>query len=735
MSAWREFLDAGSAALSARERARLARLFTEDCPFDLAGDELNLHYVMSLCIRVTCHRVIDGRLRLFTKKDEAGMLMKGGHIPLCGHPFTWFAVTAAREGRLGGAWAAADALADMLAARPRSAFLHALRGLALLPVRRYQDAIAEFTRALELGGRDARVLAWRGSAYVQLTDLTRARADLDAAVAGGAGPWALAWRAEVLWLAGRKDAARADLARALELAPGSAALHVLGARRGRESLLDRAEALAPRLLWVHALRGHIRQWSGDLAGAEASFKRMTEIHDHRWSYARLAGARLRRGDEAGAERAWRRGLRDEEDAKWVLGRLPPLVRCTLYSGAGEDCELGVQDVADLGKLLADRPRHGWARAVRASLIGHQLWKGEELRRASRDRRDPRLTALWAQELVYRAPDAALALLDDALRREPRNPWIRSLRARALWAKGKGREALAACARALDVYAMDLDANCLSGIVRLTGAKDARGVRRALAEMGAGLTIYANHPRVLLARREGHARLRRWRSALEDMAAAARDDASLTWADAASGPRDPARALRELERLTAALPEEAEGWAWRAKALLDLGRVAQGEKALVRALRLDPRCAWALTWRGELAFKRGRLAAAERDLDRAIAADPYHGRAYGARAAVRGARGRRAGAASDIGVYLQLIRTDRGASRSARGSGGSRETRARPSGSSPRSSRSTPTRTGASTSARSLASSSATSTAPSRTSPPTARSPSGPSDRARKASGR
>lgn len=659
MSAWQAYLDEGAAGLPPAARARLKTLFASECPFDLTGDELNLHYVMSLCIRVTCHRVIDGRLRLYTERDEAGMLMKGGHIPLCGHPFTWFAVTATRAGRLGGSWAAADALADMLAAHPRSAFLHALRGLALLPVRRYQDAIAEFGRALALGGPDARVLAWRGSAYVQLTDLSRALADLDASVRSGGGAWAHAWRAEVLWLRGRKAEARADLRRALELSPDSAALHVLGARRGRESLLDRAEDLAPDLLWVHALRGHILQWRGDYAGAERAFKTMTEVHTHRWSFARLAGARLRRGDEAGAERAWRRGLRDEEDAKWVLGRLPPLVRCTLYSGAGEDCELGVQDVKDLTAEIARRPRHGWSRAVRASLVGHQLWKAEELRRASFERKEPRLTALWAQEMVSRSPAAALALLDDALRREPRNPWLTSLRARALWSLGRPREASAACDRALKIYPMDLDANCLKGIALLSSARGPGAVRRALAVMGAGLTIYANHTRVLLARREGHMRLGRWRSALEDMAAAARDDAALTWADAADRSRDAGRALRELERLTKAMPREAEAWAWRAKALLDLGRVPAAERALARALSLDPRCAWALTWRGELEHGRGRLARAERSLDAAILADPYLGRAYGARAAVRAARGRHGPAAADIDVYLQLIRTDRG----------------------------------------------------------------------------
>jgi len=656
-SSWREFIAGGLRGVPGRYRNEAARALALIEPLDLLSDEMHLHHVMSACLRLTTHRLEDGRLRPYRDSDEKHLLIGSGLHPLCGHPFNWFAHASARAARLGSVFGVLDALQSLLARLPDCAFLHAARGRCFRSVWRFADAIREFDKALALLPGDPTIHAWRGEARFELTDIAGARADFDACLkARPRDAWALAWRSEASWLLGRRSEALRDLDLAIAERPRSGALLVLRSRRDGFELLDKAAELSPALFWVFAMRGHVRQQSGDLAGADRDFKRVVRLHPNRWAYARLGANRRRMGDERGARNAFERSSFLEEDGKYAGAGFKALVRCAVYSGVGGDCSMGVEDVGDLTRRLARDPEDARTRVVRSFLIAHDLWRTAELGRAAAGRRHPPILTLWASAVMRDRPAEALALLDEAVRRAPGSGWLHSIRGKCLFRLGRDAEALDALERAYRLYPVNEQA-CTRGLIHL-----ARGrIRPALDSMNPALEVYWNNTEILLARREANFATGLYGSALEDMECAASDDVDLSWSH--GDPRMPAQpemALRQLERMAASSPADARILAWRGRVLYEEGRLLDARGDLDRAIVLDGGCALARTWRAEMALARGDARGARSDLDAALDSNPLHARAYGARAALRARGGRFQDALEDLDAFLQLIHTDRGA---------------------------------------------------------------------------
>jgi spermidine synthase len=89
----------------------------------------------------------------------------------------------------------------------------------------------------------------------------------------------------------------------------ASALYGLGRPQEGKPLLDQALALDPGLTRAWLLLGFVRTQEGDMAAARAAFEKVTELTPNdpdRW--CDLAGACLRAGDRAGAERACRKAL-------------------------------------------------------------------------------------------------------------------------------------------------------------------------------------------------------------------------------------------------------------------------------------------------------------------------------------------------------------------------------------------------------------------------------------------
>ena len=89
--------------------------------------------------------------------------------------------------------------------------------------KRYDEALADYTRAMELDPGNAWAIIGRGETYRLMGRYDEALADFTRAIELDPGnAWAIAGRGETYRLMGRYDEALADFNRAIELDPGNA---------------------------------------------------------------------------------------------------------------------------------------------------------------------------------------------------------------------------------------------------------------------------------------------------------------------------------------------------------------------------------------------------------------------------------------------------------------------------------------------------------------------------------
>ncbi len=113
-----------------------------------------------------------------------------------------------------------DAVSDYSAAievadedDPQKAIFHNNRGIALRYLSRFDDAIRDYDHALRLDPRYRDALTNRGIARADTGDLTGAVDDFSAAIEVDSQSWyAYSQRGLVLWALGRRDEAEADYA-------------------------------------------------------------------------------------------------------------------------------------------------------------------------------------------------------------------------------------------------------------------------------------------------------------------------------------------------------------------------------------------------------------------------------------------------------------------------------------------------------------------------------------------
>jgi tetratricopeptide (TPR) repeat protein len=101
------------------------------------------------------------------------------------------------------------------------------RGIATQRTGKFDDAIADFTKALESDPKSSDALTWRGLVKVRAKQLEQAQEDFDRAIAiDPSKAFAYATRG-IMWY-GRRDSARAiaDETKAIELQPGNPLAHL-----------------------------------------------------------------------------------------------------------------------------------------------------------------------------------------------------------------------------------------------------------------------------------------------------------------------------------------------------------------------------------------------------------------------------------------------------------------------------------------------------------------------------
>lgn len=374
-------------------------------------------------------------------------------------------------------------------------------------------------------------------------------------------------------------------------------------------------------------------WPGEglpcFLGRVASLGRSSRHELRRHAALRRAGAAPEGEPRSAARRARLLRLRGEEQAaeaafREALARAPgdPEAGAGLWELlAGR----GRAPAPLIDSAVAAQPRRAAWRAWRGLW---RLLRGEEgeradLEAAARARGPAAVIAaagLGARARRLRRPREALEWLDEAVRRAPREGWLRRLRAKARLDAGEREGFLADC-----------EAEMLrdEGVGTLAYAL---GVKGACA------------PALLLARAER----------------AARAEPRAYWALALRGEArrapeigDKPGSAADLQAAAALAPRP--GWlrAHLARALQDLGDENGARAAADAAVAAEPGCGWIRAWRAELRRKLGELEAAEADAEAALALDPDYELAWAARGAIRLARGRAQAGRADLELALAL----------------------------------------------------------------------------------
>ncbi|MEV6393613.1 tetratricopeptide repeat protein [Streptomyces sp. NPDC051907] len=311
---------------------------------------------------------------------------------------------------------------------------------------RYEEASAQFERALRLDPADAWALSSLAQTKHALGRSEEALADLDRAlVARPAHVWALVRRAQVRNALRDVDGALADIGRARELDPDNAwivgengwILRHAGRYEEAVALFDRALAIDPAYAWALGSRAMAKNALGRTDDALADLEAALELNPgYVWALLRRVEIHRERGDSLREFVDLDRVVELSPSKQWALSQ-----RGYAHQLAGRYEEA----VADYGLALVHDPRYAYAHVSRARAY-ERLHRYEEAL-ADLDRAlelDPgRAFAHVARAAVRRALgdlDGELADLDRAVDLAPENAPHLIARAEAHSRAGRRRQA-------------------------------------------------------------------------------------------------------------------------------------------------------------------------------------------------------------------------------------------------------------------------------------------------------
>lgn len=332
--------------------------------------------------------------------------------------------------------------------------------------------------------------------------------------------------------------------------------------------LDAAVAANPRAGWTWAWRA-LGRMSGDPEGALADLDRALSLSPHYFrAYGWRGALKRRRGDLAGALADLDRAVAGEERYPFSSHE-----RSLARRQAGDF--LGA--ASDLDSAYALDPRYSWVYAPGREPSAEEREKGlAELARGIAANPSSASLRVWRGELLLRTGDVggAIIALEDAAALDPAHAPALGFLGLAYLEAGRPRRALDVLRRSVKLDARHLQfqggwAEALRALGRTAEAE------RVLAE-----TLAARPKAWTL-------RLQRARWALED--------------------GEPARALSEARAAAALEGRDADGYFLEAAALARLGRWAEAERAVERALAIAPNQGRAYLLRAEVRRARGRAA--------------------------------------------------------------------------------------------------------------------------------
>lgn len=297
-----------------------------------------------------------------------------------------------------------------------------LRGEEHRLAERYDEALADFNRAIDLDPHNAWAIASRGQAYQATERYDDALADLNRAIElRPEYTWAIVSRAETYLDMENDDDALADFNRAVDLDPQntwaivSRAQAYQSMKRNDEALADfnRAVDLDPRDAWAIASRGRAYREMGRYDEALADLNRAVDLDpDYPWSITNRAQTyqKMRRYDDALADYARLVEL-NPESAGAILGRGMTYREMGRYHDA----------LADFSRVIELHPEYAFPPVHRGKTY----------------------------QLMGRY-DEALADYARAIDIEPKYPWAHVHRGQAYQEMGRYDEALADFGRAIEI---------------------------------------------------------------------------------------------------------------------------------------------------------------------------------------------------------------------------------------------------------------------------------------------
>ena len=251
----------------------------------------------------------------------------------------------------------------------------AIRGEIYRRMSCHEEALADFSRALELDPDLSRATAGRGVIYYQMKCYEEALVDFDRTLETSPDMvWAIVSRAKVYMKMDRHKEALVDFDRAVKLSPDQAWVianrglaYQIGIERYDKALTDfsRSIELDPDLVWAIAARGIVHTLKRHFKEALTDLNRAIELDS---DYALTIAARgdvyrhIRRYEEALAD--FDQALKLEPDQAWVIAR-----RGQVYKVLDSNKEA----LTDLNQALKLKPDLAWAIACRGEVymkMGH-----------------------------------------------------------------------------------------------------------------------------------------------------------------------------------------------------------------------------------------------------------------------------------------------------------------------------------------------------------------------------
>ncbi len=372
---------------------------------------------------------------------------------------------------------------DEDAGDPRSAETWFKRGNQLLYKARYEDAVEAYSAALELRPQLGEVHLMRASAFRRLGQLQEALADLDRAaelkpeLAGIYNN-----RGDVYFELDALPRAIEEFNRALELDPGMAisytnrGLTLMEAGLLAEALPDFDTALGfdPFDSRARKLRGRARFLLGDLEGALEDFNRVLELDHDATAYLYRANIRLNLGQ---LSEAWLDITRAIEIDPSQIDALR--LRATVFERQGRWDE-ALRDRMEVVRLFGDD-------ALSFVELGQSLIETGQL-------------------------DAAVEVLDQALRLQPQNPQALLERGKLRRLRGELILALTDLARAVEISPDDATVRQWWAVVLIESGDDLQGFH----ELDAALALDPELPLALVYRGRLLAMAGGFEAALEDV---------------------------------------------------------------------------------------------------------------------------------------------------------------------------------------------------------------------------